>query len=83
GPRWTRARLFDGREAELKERVDRRRVRMVQVGLGGRGAMERALAEYRDEIRALGDHEAEEHIELDAECVVDPTALAEATEVGS
>lgn len=83
GPRWTRARLFDGREAELKERVDRRRVLMVQAGLGGRLAMERTLAGFRHEIRALGGHEAEDHIELDAECVVDPTALAEATEVGS
>lgn len=70
GPRWTRARLFDGREAELQDRVDRRRVRMVQSGLGGRSAVERALRELRAEIRALEAREAEAHIELSAECLV-------------
>ena len=84
GPRWTRARLFDGREAELQDRVDRRRVRMVQAGLGGRGTVERALQELRDEIRALETREAEAHIELDTECLVASAAGAgEPGEVGS
>ncbi len=83
GPRWTRARLFDGREAELKERVDRRRVQMVQAGLGAHGTMIRALADLRSEIRALDDLEAESHIELEAECVVGPSAVTGVGEVGS
>jgi ferredoxin len=49
GSRWVRERLFEGREAELKERVDRRRVRLVQGG-----ALE--VARLRGELRSFGAH---------------------------
>lgn len=70
GPRWTRERLFEGREAELQDRVDRRRVRMVQAGLGERGAMERAVADFRDAIRAVGGASRESDIEITTECEI-------------
>ncbi len=36
GPRWLVERLYDGREAELQARVDRRRVQVVHVAAGER-----------------------------------------------
>lgn len=71
GPRWTRERLFDGREAELQERVDRRRVRMVQLGLGERAGTERAVADFRDHVRSLDAHAADADLDVLAECVVE------------
>ena len=43
GPKWLHERLYDEREAELKPRVDRRRVRTLTLAPGARGE---ALAEY-------------------------------------
>jgi hypothetical protein len=34
GVTWTEERLFEGRKADLKQRVDRNRVRLVQATLG-------------------------------------------------
>lgn len=36
GPKWLGARMYDGREAELQERVDRRRVRIATLAPGER-----------------------------------------------
>ena len=71
GPRWTRERLFYGREAELQDRVDRQRVRMEQFGLGEVAGTERAIASFREHIRSLDRHEADSDLEVDAICVVD------------
>ena len=71
GPRWTRERLFYGREAELQDRVDRQRVRMSQFGLGEVAGTERAIASFREHIRSLDRHEADADLEVDAICVVD------------
>jgi coenzyme F420-reducing hydrogenase delta subunit len=69
GPRWTRERLFQGREAELQDRVDRRRVRMVQLGIGERPSMREAMEAFRLEVEALEVPMPEERIEPDTECV--------------
>jgi len=45
GPKWLEQRLYHEREAELQERVDRRRVRLVHAALRER---ERVLAAVRD-----------------------------------
>jgi ferredoxin len=74
GPRWTRERLFQGREAELQDRVDRRRVRMVQRGLGETVEAEREVARFREHIRSLGAHQAEADLEISSECV-DPLVV--------
>lgn len=76
GPVWTEQRLFHEREAELKERVDRRRVRMVEVGAAGREELLRQVAAFREEVRALGKGVAETQIEVDTECEVPVAGIA-------
>jgi ferredoxin len=74
GPKWLAARLFEGREAELQERVDRRRLRLVHAGEGEAGVVRRALAALRTELATL-DRAAPEAGEIEPECA---TARAEA-----
>jgi ferredoxin len=45
GPKWLAARVFAGREAELKPRVDRRRLRLAAFTPGAPQAAEAAIAE--------------------------------------
>jgi len=73
GPKWLEQRLYHDREAELKGRVDRRRVRVAYAGLGEPAVVRTALAEYRSEVEALEAAAPEERIELDMEC--EPSAL--------
>jgi quinol-cytochrome oxidoreductase complex cytochrome b subunit/coenzyme F420-reducing hydrogenase delta subunit/ferredoxin len=75
GPKWLEARLFHEREAELRERVDRRRVRLVHAGMGERGVLRAALATFREEIAVLESTTAEADIDLERLC--------EVTEVGA
>ncbi len=68
GPRWLVERLFNQREAELKARVDRRRVRVVYASAFDRRTLETALDGFA---RALADLDApagESGIEVDTEC---------------
>lgn len=58
GPKWLEARVHHGREAELQERVDRRRLRVVQAGARDRPRFEAALAELRADVRRIGAAEA-------------------------
>lgn len=76
GPRWLEQRLYQGREAELQERVDRRRVRVAYAGLGERGRVARALAAYRDDVAALETAEGEPDIDLGLECEATGTPSA-------
>jgi coenzyme F420-reducing hydrogenase delta subunit len=50
GAKWLEQRLFHEREAELKARVDRGRVRWVEAGAGERGVVARRLADFRASI---------------------------------
>ncbi|HWP39158.1 MAG TPA: cytochrome b N-terminal domain-containing protein [Gemmatimonadales bacterium] len=68
GPRWLEERLYHDREAELKARVDRRRVRVAYAGLGERAAVRAALLAYQRDVTALDAARAEERVELDFEC---------------
>jgi ferredoxin len=68
GPRWLEERLHHGREAELQERVDRRRVRVEYAGLGERAQLLGALAAYRNEVAALEVAQGETDIDLGIEC---------------
>lgn len=74
GSIWLEERLFHGREAELQERVDRRRVRLLHAGGAERIRVARALAEYRDEIRSLEAAAREGEIEVDMACEVPAAA---------
>jgi ferredoxin/coenzyme F420-reducing hydrogenase delta subunit len=76
GPKWLLARVHEGREAELAERVDRGRVRIVHAGEGERRAVLRALADFREAVARRGGAAAEQEVELTTEC---ETAPREAT----
>jgi len=70
GPKWLSARVFEGREAELSERVDRRRVAVAGFARGELAAARRALAKFE---RSLADRPVtpESRVELDAACDLD------------
>jgi quinol-cytochrome oxidoreductase complex cytochrome b subunit/coenzyme F420-reducing hydrogenase delta subunit len=70
GPRWLEARLFHEREAELRERVDRRRVRLVHAAAGERAAVRAALAAFRTDLAALDAVSPESDIDLERLCEV-------------
>jgi ferredoxin/coenzyme F420-reducing hydrogenase delta subunit len=53
GPRWLDQRVWHGREAELQERVDRRRVRIVEAAAAEPGVLAAALRAFRDDVAAL------------------------------
>jgi coenzyme F420-reducing hydrogenase delta subunit len=68
GPKWLEQRLYHEREAELKDRVDRRRVRLVSAGLAEMGTVAAELERMRRDVAALGWAQREMDIALDAEC---------------
>ena len=68
GPKWAAQRLYAGREANLKERVDRRRLRYVQTGAGGRGDIAAALAAFKSQIAEMQPVRTETEIEIDQDC---------------
>jgi coenzyme F420-reducing hydrogenase delta subunit/ferredoxin len=64
GAIWLEQRLFHGREAELQERVDRRRVALANVSLADAAGARAALAELRAGIQALESSGGEDEIDL-------------------
>jgi ferredoxin len=74
GAKWLEQRLFHDREAELKPRVDRRRVRLGYAAEGERAVVRAALAAFRAEVRRLGEAAAELDIDIERECVADYAA---------
>lgn len=68
GPKWLEARLFHGREAELKDRVDRRRILVERIAAGDRSAALAALARLRAALAALEPAHAEPDVEIETEC---------------
>jgi coenzyme F420-reducing hydrogenase delta subunit/Pyruvate/2-oxoacid:ferredoxin oxidoreductase delta subunit len=68
GPKWTEQRLFHDREAELQERVDRRRVRLVFAAAGDRAVVASALTEFQAEVTALAAAAAEADVDVKREC---------------
>lgn len=71
GPKWLEQRLYHAREAELQERVDRRRVCLVHAGAAERGGVVAALERFRAEIAALAATEGEADLDLVRECAVE------------
>jgi len=71
GPKWTEQRLFHDREAELQERVDRRRVRLVFAAAGDRDLVP-ALEEFQTAVAALAAQGGEAEIDVSRECDVVP-----------
>jgi coenzyme F420-reducing hydrogenase delta subunit len=68
GPRWLEERLYHGREAELKERVDRRRIALERITAGDVGEALAALHRFRASLAALGRPEAEANLVVETEC---------------
>lgn len=50
GPKWLEARVFDGREADLKPRVDRKRIRILSLGAADLVEGIAALSKFRQGI---------------------------------
>jgi ferredoxin len=75
GPRWLTERVYHDREAELKARVDRRRVAIGYAGPGDLAAAREAIGEFRSRVLALEAIEAEPEVVLDTEC--EPVPLEE------
>jgi ferredoxin len=74
GPKWLEARLFHEREAELRDRVDRRRVRLVHAAAGERALVRAALATFRAEVATLDAAAAESDVDLERLCELAETA---------
>lgn len=72
GPRWLGERIYAEREAELQERVDRRRVRIEEVAAHEPAAVRAIVARLETELAALGQPAPEAAIELETECEAPP-----------
>lgn len=68
GAEWAEQRLFHGREAELKERVDRARVHLAWIDEAEPGVLERELAAFRARLALLDPVEGEDEVDLLALC---------------
>jgi ferredoxin/coenzyme F420-reducing hydrogenase delta subunit len=68
GPKWTELRLYHDREAELQERVDRRRVRLTVAPAGLAEATLAEFALFRDAVRELEGPEAEDEVDIRLLC---------------
>lgn len=79
GVAWLEQRVHHGREAELQDRVDRRRVRLASAGAGEPLRVAAELSAFREAVAALDSPDAEAHLVIDTEC--DPVDLERAGEV--
>jgi ferredoxin len=68
GPRWLQARIYEGREAELQARVDRRRIAVMPAGAREPGAVAAAVRGLRVMVRELDRPDAEQRPEPDTTC---------------
>jgi ferredoxin len=68
GPRWMAARMYQGREAELQARVDRRRILIASAGAGEPEVAAAAVRALRAAVEALDRPEAEARPEPDTTC---------------
>lgn len=72
GPKWLSERIHDGREAELKPRVDRRRVAVAAAAAADPAAAIAAFDTFRAQLEALDAAPVEATVDLDMECTVVP-----------
>ena len=77
GVKWLEERLYDQREAELKERVDRRRLRVVNAAEAEGRLLVREIDTFRTQVRALGRALAETAIEVDTLCETPEVSVGE------
>lgn len=77
GVTWLEERVYHEREAELKARVDRRRVRLVHAAELETGVVLAAVHDFRAALAELEGSGPEQGIRIDAECVVPEVSVAE------
>lgn len=75
GPKWLEQRVYFEREAELKARVDRARVRLVYVGGAEAATLKAALRAFRSHLAGLAAPPSEPVIDLIALCARDETEV--------
>lgn len=80
GVTWFEERAFQQREAELKDRVDRRRLRVVYAAEMESRSLARKLASFHDDLETLGAAPAEAGIEIEAVCVAPEVSVVEGAE---
>jgi ferredoxin len=68
GPKWLEERMYRDREAELKERVDRARVRLIHAGRSESSIVASEVARFRHDIALLDRTPAEPLVDLETEC---------------
>ena len=78
GVTWLEERLYNQREAELKDRVDRRRLRVVYASEYERAELEKAVAFFRAQVGSLDRALSEQAIRIDTTC--DPPVVSVAEE---
>lgn len=84
GPKWLDQRFYHDREAELQERVDRRRIRTTTFAVGLDREAVAEFAAFQRDLLALGDNAAEQEIDLRDFCELsEETEPVEAVEVKS
>jgi ferredoxin len=76
GPKWLEQRMYHEREAELHDRVDRRRVRLAHAAEGERWRVRAELQTFRATIAALDAAAGESDIVLEDQCEI-PTIPGE------
>mgnify|MGYP002639340822 CR=1 FL=1 len=81
GVTWLEERVYNQREAELKDRVDRRRLRIVYAAEAELSVLEREVASFRSQMSALDRALSEQNIEIDVACVVPEVSVGE--EIGA
>jgi ferredoxin len=77
---WFLERAYHQREAELQERVDRRRLHVVYAAEFESAKLEAEIAAFRKSLEAIGGGSAEETIDIVALCEVPEVSVAEGVE---
>lgn len=72
GPKWLHARVYDEREAELKPRVDRRRVLLATAAPGTIAQTIAAFDAFARELRGMARPDRDASAELDLTCDREP-----------
>jgi len=76
GPKWLEQRVYHKREAELRERVDRRRVRLAHAAVGETGGVVAELEAFRALLAELEAAPREAEFDVVRECDTAPEEAA-------
>jgi len=80
GVKWLEERIYNKREAELQDRVDRRHVRVQYAAEQEKATLARAIDRFRAQVQSLDQVLAEQSIVIDTVC--EPPIVSVAEEAG-